>query len=152
MHVRRVASPPSLWPASAPCADADYSDTFEASVAAAEEQPAEAWMRTALEGAPLLVRCFVKFGWRFVLGFRPSRSANILGWPIVESTDERILLEQKSRLVAAALLLRTGPAGVTWATRVRYEAKGASIVWGVVGVVHRRVVPYIISRAALAHA
>jgi len=108
-------------------------------------------MRTALEGAPLLVRWFVKFGWRFVLGFRPSRSANILGWSIVEATDEWILLEQKSRLIAAALLLRTAPAGLTWATRVRYEAKGAAIMWGLVGVVHRRVVPYVVSRAAAAY-
>lgn len=151
MHVRRIASAPGLWPPGAPCADADYSDAFEAPVAASEEQSAEVWMRTVLEGAPARVRWFVKFGWRFVLGFRPARSANILGWSIVEATDEWILLEQQSRLIAAALLLRTAPAGLTWATRVRYEAEGAAIMWRLVGVVHRRVVPYVLSRAAAAH-
>src|SRR5690348_13974987 len=148
VRAHKVAGGPNLWPTGAPCSDADYTDAFEAPAVGSEEQPAEAWMRSTLEGAPAWLRGFVSLGWRLVLGFRPSRSMSILGWPVVEATDEWIVLEQQSRLVAAVLLLRTGPTGITWATRVRYKSRAGSILWTVVGLVHRRVVPYLIEHVA----
>jgi hypothetical protein len=144
--VRRVAPARALWPAHA-LSDAGYADAFEVQ-APSGDAVAEEWMRRTLEGAPATLRWFVAFGWRFVLGFRPALPPNILGWRVVTATDDWVLLSQGSKLVAASLLLRRTPTGLTWGTRVRFDSRGARPVWGFVGVLHRRIVPYLLGRAA----
>lgn len=62
----------------------DYTDRFTADKSP-DSRTAEAWMRAVLEGAPAMLRWFVRFGWRAALGFRlgPAGSPeHILGWPI----------------------------------------------------------------------
>ncbi|HWA64864.1 MAG TPA: hypothetical protein VG899_00665 [Mycobacteriales bacterium] len=147
-----MASAPGVWPADAPCPDADYRDTFVAPCANAADRTGEQWMRECLEGAPLLLRSFVAIGWRLVLGFEPSRSDAILGWPIVGSAPEYVLLEQQSRLFHAALLLDVGQDRLVWATRVVYRARAAKPMWAVVKIVHRSISPYLLKRAARRHA
>lgn len=105
-------------------------------------------MRDSLEGAPFALRRFVAIGWRLVLGFRPARAHSIFGWPIVAATDDYVVVEQQSRLFHAALLLRTGAGELTWATRVTYRTKASKPVWAVVGILHRRISPYVLVRAA----
>ena len=146
MPVSRVAPQPDLWPESTAIADADYADAFVLTPMPSGDRSAEGWMRRALEGAPMPLRWFVRFGWRFVLGFRSSRSGNILGWPIRASADEFVLMEQQSGLLEAALLLRTQPSGLRWETRVRYKAKTSVAVWVVVGLLHRRIVAHVLGR------
>lgn len=130
---------------------ADYTDRFTVEPARPPaSRTADAWMRSALEGAPPVLRGFVRFGWRVVLGFRlaPPRSpGHILGWRIVRATPERVVLEQRSRLLTAYLALHvTGPR-LEWTTRVRYGRRPARAVWSVVRLVHVRVVPYVLRRA-----
>lgn len=137
-----------LWAVEAPCGDADYDDRFIARAANAADRTAEQWMRDSLEGAPFAVRYFVAIGWRLVLGFRPHRDNAIFGWPIVAKTQEYVVLEQQSWLFHAALLLRTTDDELTWATRVVYKTKASKPVWAVVGILHRRISPYVLGRAA----
>ncbi|HEX3900083.1 MAG TPA: hypothetical protein VHW74_13000 [Mycobacteriales bacterium] len=139
---------PGLWPVDEPCSDADYDDQFVAPASKATDRSAEQWMRDSLEGAPVALRKFVTIGWRLVLGFRPHRDNAIFGWPIVAKTHEYVVLEQQSRLFHAALLLRTHDGEVTWATRVVYKTKTSKAVWAVVGILHRRISPYVLGRAA----
>ena len=125
---------------------ANYRDAF--GVAVHDTAPsAEEWMRKALEGAPGPLRWFVQFGWRCILGFRPAASRSILGWQIVEATDDAVLLEQRSRLFRAALVLYKTTECLTWQTWVRFESRPARHIWTIVAVLHRRIVPYILSRA-----
>jgi hypothetical protein len=105
-------------------------------------------MRDSLEGAPVALRKFVAIGWRIILGFRPRRDSSILGWPIVASTHDYVVLEQQSQLFHAALLLRTADGQLIWATRVVYRTRASKPVWAVVGILHRRISPYVLGRAA----
>lgn len=105
-------------------------------------------MRAALDGAPFWLRWFVRLGWRFVLGFQPSSARNVLGWPIVATTADCVVLEQQSPLFAAALLMRRAPNSLIWATRVDYKRRGARLLWSLIGLIHRRIVPYVLRRAA----
>ena len=105
-------------------------------------------MRLALEGAPVALRLFVQIGWRYVLGLRPAPAPAILGWAIVDSADDWVVLEQRSRLLSAQLLLRRMPSGLTWGTRICYRWRGTAALWAVVGVLHRRIVPIVLTRAA----
>jgi hypothetical protein len=146
VSVARCTPQRDLWPHSTSLAELDYADAFEVSPAPLGDRRPEDWMRRALEGAPLPLRWFVRAGWRFILGFRPARSASILGWPIVATTDEFVLVEQRSGLMDAALLLRAQPSGLRWETHVRHKAKASVAVWTIVGLLHRRIVPYVLNR------
>jgi hypothetical protein len=146
MSVSRVEPRRDLWPSDAALADADYADAFTLTPIAVDDHRPEVWMRRALEGAPMPLPWFIRFGWRLVLGFRPAKSANILGWPIVAPTDEFVLLEQQSGLTKAALPLRVQPSGLRWETRVRHTAKASAVVWAFVGLLHRRIVPFVLGR------
>ena len=132
-------------------ADYDYADAFQVTSARPVAEPAEACMRSILEGAPWLLRWFVLAGWTTVLLFRPGprRSpAHILGWPIVQTTPDLVVLERHSRLMAAQLALHVGEPGILWTTLVRYEHRAARAVWVVVGLLHRSIVRYVLGRAA----
>jgi hypothetical protein len=143
-----VHVPDEVWPTDAPCGDTQYADVFVAPLSRPTNRSAEECMRDALEGAPLLVRTFVSFGWRFVLGLKPVRSNAILGWPIASSSGDVIVLEQHSRLLDAALLLRRYDDHLTWATRVHYKSRAALPVWAVVRLLHRVIAPYSLRRSA----
>lgn len=131
--------------------DPSYTDCFTVTPRANPGRSAEAWMREVLESAPRLVRWFVLFGWRVVLGLRPGpwRSpTHILGWRIVSSTPDVVILAQHSALVTAHLVLRADPSEVRLATFVHYEHRAARVVWTIGSIVHRRIAPYLLTRAA----
>ena len=128
-----------------------YTDTFEVDAQAVRDRSAEAWMRAVLEGAPRPLRWFIVAGWRMVLGFRlgpPQSLSHILGWPIVTTSPELVVLEQHSALMTARLVLRVTEQEVTWTTYVHYEHAAARAVWAIVGLLHRRIVPYSLRHAA----
>lgn len=108
-------------------------------------------MREVLEGAPRPVRWFVLFGWRVGLGLRPGpwpSPTHVLGWRVVSRTPQVVILTQQSALVSAHLLLRVEESQVVLATFVRYEHRAARAVWTIGSIVHRRIAPYLLTRAA----
>jgi len=128
----------------------DYTDSYRVRRPGAAERSPEEWMRAALERAPWPLRTFIRVGWRAVLGFQlgPSGSVlHVLGWPIVGSGPEEVVLHQRSALIDARLRLRVSDDEIEWATWVRYEHTAARIVWAGVGPIHRRIVPYVLRRA-----
>lgn len=137
----------------------DYADCFaitpETETETGAARWAEAWMREVLEGATRPVRWFVLFGWRVGLGLRPGpwdSPTHVLGWRIESSTPVAIVLTQHSALVTVHLVLRADPSEVRLATFVRYEHRAARAVWTIGSIVHRRVAPYLLTRAASASA
>ena len=111
---------------------------------------ADAWMRDVLEGAPWAVRAFLRVGWRAVLGFRLAPGGtpgHVLGWPVATASEDAIALEQRSALMSARLGLRASPTAIEWTTSVRYEHAATRVVWAIVGVLHRRMVPYLLRGA-----
>lgn len=130
--------------------DPSYADSFRVSRERAAEQSGEYWMRSVLERAPRPLRWFVVVGWRTILGFRlgPAGSpAHVLGWPILTTTPQRIVVEQRSALMTARLALQVNGSEIVWTTEVRYEHRAARAVWPIVRVVHRRIVPYALRHA-----
>lgn len=128
----------------------DYVDSFEIAVTASPH-PAERWARAIFEGAPPVVRWTVLIGWN-VLGFRlepkPSGS-HVLGWRIAEETSERIVLSVESSVLGRAqLVTNVEDVRVELGTAVWFSWRGASALWSVVGPIHRRILPYLLTHAA----
>jgi hypothetical protein len=128
----------------------DYADSFE--IAAAEPRSAEQWARGALEHGPTALRTFVTIGWRYVLRLRLDRtipSDNVGGWPIVARTPESIVLGVESAILGHARLTFDSSASIARAsTNVAFERRGARTIWSVAGLIHRRVLPYLLAHAA----
>jgi hypothetical protein len=141
------ADPHVLWPADLPYR-ADYADAFSAFTPDAVSCSPEEWTRRTLEGASLPMRLFLRFGWRFGLGFPLARTNAVLGWPVVAESADWIALGQQSWLFGVVLLMRTGAGQITWATRVEYRSPVARAAWSVVGLIHRRFAPRALRRAA----
>jgi hypothetical protein len=128
---------------------ADYVDAFVLAPINTSAKHAEGWLRTVLEDAPRGVRWLLLGGWLVVLGFRPgSRSPErILGWRIVETAPEEVVIEQRSWLMTAHLALRVGDRQqLVWRTQVVYKNRAAQLIWPVLGIVHRPMVRYLLSR------
>ncbi len=128
----------------------DYADAFE--TAAAEPRTAEQWARATLEQGPVVLRSFVGFGWRTVLRLRlgPSDSEyHVAGWPIVLRTPETVVLEVESGALGhARLTFRTGPSMASASSNVTFERRGGRPMWSVAGLMHRRILPYLLGHAA----
>ena len=142
------AGPPAVWPAELPYADADYRDAFTALTSDASARSPEQWARQILEGASAPMRLFLRFGWRYALGFPLARTNAVLGWPVIAQAADWVALEQKSWLFAVVLLMRTTDDKLTWATRVVYRSPVSKAAWSVVGMIHRRYAPRALRRAA----
>ncbi len=128
----------------------DYADAFE--LTPEEQRTAEQWARATLEQGPVALRRFVVVGWRFVLRLRlepKSSEQHVAGWPIVLRTPETVVLEVESgTLGRARLTFRSDPAVVSAASNVSFERPGARAVWSVGGLLHRRILPYLLGHAA----
>jgi hypothetical protein len=131
--------------------DADYTDAFPVLFEGAADRAAIEWLRATWEGAPGPVRTFLLVGWRLVLGFRMGPSAahgHVLGWPVIAETAEEVAVEQRSGLLRSRIVLSIDADGLMWRTFVTYEQpRRAAVVWAVVGVFHRIVVPWSLRRA-----
>ena len=137
----------SLTPAPAP----DYVDAFELTPLDAAGRSPERWARDSLERMPRPLGWLVLFGWRFVLGLKlgPRPSADhVLGWRRVRASPATALLEARSFLMTAHLLFRVEGTTFTWMTFVHHGNRASRVVWVPVGLLHRRIVPYVIARAA----
>jgi hypothetical protein len=128
----------------------DYADAFE--LTPREQRSAEEWARATLEQGPLGLRLFVGFGWRVLLRLRlgPNNSADhVAGWPIVLRTPQTVVLGvQSGALGRARLTFRTGPSIVSASSNVSFERRGGRAMWSVAGLLHRRILPYLLGHAA----
>lgn len=133
-------------------ANPDYASTFAVTASQSDARSAEQWIRDTFEGAPRAVRSFVVIGWRYLLGLQlgPPRSpAHVLGWKIVASSPDSIVLEVRSALVTACKVLRVESSRVVTTTFVRYERRAGRAVWSALAPVHHRTEPYLLGRAAI---
>jgi hypothetical protein len=127
----------------------DYADRFV--VEPVDGRPAEVWARGTLEGGPAALRWFINFGWRYVLGLRLHRDASadhVAGWPIARRDPSVVVLGVDSRVLGRARLTFTASdASASASSDVEFDQRGARAVWAVAGLLHRRVLPYLLGHA-----
>jgi len=134
--------------------DFDYVDGFEVKVARPDERSMESLARAALEDVPLALRGVILVAHRVVLRFHLGSLASadhVLGWRIVTSAPDHVVLEADGPLLRGVMVGRqTGPQVTVLRTFVLFRRPAARYVWSVVGVLHRRIAPYLLKRAAAA--
>jgi hypothetical protein len=129
----------------------DYDDSFEASVAAANERTPEEWARAVFEDAPRSVRWFLLVGFRYGLNLRLARRRSpehVLGWAILDREPDSLTIESRSWYLTSRLLFQTEPAHVTLSTHVRYDKPIAKVLWPPVSILHRQILPRLLRHAA----
>lgn len=134
-------------------AAADYADIFEVPIAAGDARTAEQAFRDGLGATPGSRGKLVLWVHRHVLRLRlgPARSPqHLIGWPIVRSDADELVLATCGPLMRGELTLRRqdGRRAVL-ITRLHYRRKlAARTVWAVVGPLHRMVAPRLMQRSA----
>ena len=133
-------------------ADPGYTYACELHTLGAGSRSAEQWARAVFERAPQPLRWFVVAGWiiglRLRLGPRPSPS-HVLGWRILSNAPTVIVLGVESFMLSARLVVQVRESEVIHATLVRYERRAARIAWAAAAPIHRRVIPFLLRRAAV---
>ncbi|MCV7409750.1 hypothetical protein AWC05_24210 [Mycobacterium florentinum] len=128
----------------------DYTDVFEVGIGPGDVRTAEQMFRDALGserggGAVLWIHRRVL---RFQLGPHPSPD-HLIGWPIVHSDPDELVLTTSGPLMRGELTLRRQDGRrATLTTRVHYHRRAACVVWAVIGPLHRVVAPRLMARAA----
>jgi hypothetical protein len=158
MGDRRVPGAHRVQVAEEPLLDGgryDYADAFEIHVPEPDTRTAEQWVRRGLEGAPSALRGGVVVVHRYLLGFRLgplSAPDHVLGWRIVTSQPDVVLLEAVSPLGRGVIVGRRPDPGSTVLTTFLFRTRPvpARIIWAFLGPVHRRIAPYLLERAAAA--
>jgi hypothetical protein len=131
---------------------ADYTDVFEVPLLDGDVRAAEQMLRDAL-GAAGSGGGMVLWIHRHVLRFRLgpySSPDHVIGWPIVRSDHDEMVLTTSGPLMRGELTLRREDGRrATLTTRVHYGRKAAArMVWALVGPLHRIVAPRLMRRAA----
>ncbi len=132
-------------------ADPNYTYACEVESTAAGTRSAEQWARAVFEDAPQPLRSVIVLGWLVGLGLRlapRSSSSHVLGWTIVAHTPTAVVLAVDSFLLSAQLVVRVHESNVIHATFVRYERNAARGLWPTAALIHQRVIPYLLTRAA----
>ncbi|TAM73079.1 DUF2867 domain-containing protein [Mycobacterium sp.] len=134
-------------------AAADYADSFEVTIAAGDARTAEQTFRDGLGDKPGTRGKLVLWIHRHVLRLRlgPARSPDhLIGWPIVRSDPDELVLATCGPLLRGELTLRRqdGRRAVL-TTRLHYRQQlAARAVWALVGPLHRIVAPRLMERSA----
>lgn len=134
-------------------AAADYADIFEVPIAAGDARTAEQAFRDGLGGKPGARGKLVLWVHRHVLRLRlgPARSPqHLIGWPIVRSDPDELVLATCGPLMRGELTLRRqdGRRAVL-TTRLHFRRKlAARTVWALIGPLHRMVAPRLMQRSA----
>lgn len=138
-----VDRPESTW-----IRGADYRWTSSIPVSRINSASAEPLLRHVWEDAPVAVRMFLRFGWRFGLGLRlgPADSSHVLGWRIDASRDEIVVVSARSPILYAQNRLSIGDGVIRWQTDVRYEHLIGRLVWMPAALLHQRIVPWSVRR------
>jgi len=131
---------------------ADYVDVFEVPIAAGDVRTAEQSFRDGLGDRPGMGGNLVLWIHRNVLRLRlgPSRSSgHLIGWPIVRSDPDELVLATRGPLMRGELTLRRqdGRRAVL-ITRLHYRRRvAARAVWALIGPLHRMVAPRLMRRS-----
>jgi hypothetical protein len=133
-------------------AEPHYAAAWEVATADGDTRDAEQWARATFEDAPPALRRFIMTGWiaglRLRLGPRASPD-HVLGWRIVTTTPEVIILSVQSALIGTAhFVLNLEGSRVLLTNFVRYEKPAARPIWATVQPLHHQIVPYLLGHAA----
>ncbi|OBG28889.1 DUF2867 domain-containing protein [Mycobacterium sp. 852002-51057_SCH5723018] len=143
--LKRVAAAATTEPA-------DYADVFEVPIRDGDSRSAEQAFRDALGAAPGALGGLVLWIHRHVLRFRLGPSSGrdyVIGWRIVRSGHDEIVLETGGPLMLGQLTLRRRDGRAKLVTRLQYRRKvAARTVWALVGPLHRAVAPRLMERGA----
>jgi hypothetical protein len=131
----------------------DYVDAFEVPISDGDVRSAEQAFRDALGDEPGAFGSLVLWIHRHVLRFRlgPSDSPDhIIGWQIVRSEHDEIVLTAQGPLLRGQLTLRREDGRrATLTTRLHYcHQTAARTVWAFIGPLHRVVAPRLMERTA----
>lgn len=132
---------------------ADYVDVFEVPITAGDARTAEQTFRDGLGDSPGAGGRLVSWIHRHVLRLRlgPARSSgHLIGWPIVRSDPDELVLAVGGPLMRGELTLRRqdGRRPVL-TTRLHYRRRiAAPAVWALIGPLHRVVAPRLMRRSA----
>lgn len=124
----------------------DYADHFVLPTDAAAT--VERWARVMFGDTPDAIELFL---WRGLMGLRLSRTASantVAGWQIGEQSAEWIRLEATSWFLTANLVVQASGDSVALGTFLRYDRWLAHLVWPPLSVLHRRLVPGVLRKAA----
>jgi Protein of unknown function (DUF2867) len=133
--------------------EADYADVFEVPIHPGDFRTAEQAFRDALGDEPGALGSLVLWIHRHVLRFRLgpySSPEHVIGWPIMHSDHDEIVLATGGPLMRAQLTLRreNGRRAIL-TTRLHYRhSTAARTVWAMVGPLHRTVAPRLMERSA----
>jgi hypothetical protein len=130
----------------------DYADAFEVTRTPTDQRSAEQWARDGFEALPVTTRRPLLLIHRWILGFSLGPWASpehVLGWRIVTSEPELLHLEARSPLLSGHMVWRLHPERLVMTTFLQYEMRrSASVVWAVIGNIHRGGGPYLLNLAA----
>jgi hypothetical protein len=130
---------------------ADYTDVFEVAIPRGDSRTAEQMFRDALGDEPGagggILLGIHRHVLRFDLGPHSSPD-HVIGWAIVRSDPDEIVLTTSGPLMRGELTLRRLDGWrATLTTRVHYRHKiAARTVWAMVGPLHRVVAPRLMQR------
>jgi hypothetical protein len=149
-RVQRVEVPPAI----AATQTSDYASAFALTLSGSGTAPrsAEQWARAVFEGAPPVMRSCILLGWRLVLGLRlqPAAADRVLGWAVVARSvaPDTVTLAADSRLLRAENIVAVDETVVMWVTVVHYQSRLARPLWALTSLLHHRVIPFLLRRAA----
>jgi hypothetical protein len=149
--VRQVATPPVAHRLST-LAHIDYEDGYRIGTGVAEQRTGEEWARMIFEDAPFTMRSSLLVGWSSLgLRLNPARSdGHVLGWTIVASAPDFVLLGADSPLgLRAQLLCKRERHALLFCTFVEMQNVVGRAIWARVEPVHRRVVPRVLRQASI---
>jgi hypothetical protein len=134
-------------------ASPDYADAFEVTRSPTDRRSAEQWARDGFERLPVSVRRSGLLIHRRILGFclgSWASSNHVFGWRIVTSEPELLHLEARSTLLSGHMVWRLHHERLVMTTFLRYEMRRtASVVWAVIGNVHRGAAPHLLELSAI---
>jgi hypothetical protein len=128
----------------------DYCDAFLFDPGPGPDTSAERLIREILEGACPAVRAQLRSGW-LAIGLRVENQGPnfVLGWQVLRSVPDHVLLGSPSRIgMPGQLLLKKEGSGLLFATFVAQQNLAARAVWAAVEPVHVRVVRDILDDAS----
>lgn len=128
----------------------DYASAFAVAIPQTATRSPEDWARSVFEDAPSPIRRLVRTGWRFPLRFDLAATGpdQVLGARITSSAASRVILEQRSPALLAHNIVSVEPTRVVWVTVVSYRRPIGRPLWAVSALIHHRVLPYLLTRAA----
>src|SRR4051794_32383547 len=130
----------------------DEADSFAVRLDRPDTHSAEEWVRTALEQAPAGLRTLIRRVHRDVIRFRlgpESDGDHILGWQILTSSHDVLVMEATGPLARAVIVARRHSASeANLTTFLSYRNPTARLMWPFIRPIHQRVARYLLHRAA----